>query len=256
VSRLIERTAVHEARVAVRRSGRFLALSADYAAASRVVGGLAAGAVGVAPPVDPAPFHPVDPAPLRGRLGLPPGPVVGFVGRLVPEKGLPVLLEAMRLVRRTHPDARLVIAGEGRAVAGGGIADDLEAAVRGEGWVTFTGFLPQDDLPAFYAMCDVLALPSVDPLEAYGIVQVEAMLCGTPVVASDMPGVRIPVTVTGMGRLAPPGDGPTLAVRLREVLDDPAGTIVPRERLARLLSPEIPLRALASAVAEAAARTA
>jgi len=253
VSKLIERAAAREARAAVRRSGRFLALSEDYAAASRVVGDLAGGAVGVAPPVDPGPFHPVDPAPLRARLGLPPGPVVGFVGRLVPEKGLPVLLEAMRAVRRAHPGARLVIAGEGRSVAGGGIADDLEAAAHGEDWVTFTGFLPQEDLPAFYAMCDVLALPSIDPLEAYGIVQVEAMLCGTPVVASDMPGVRIPVGLTGMGRLAPPGDAEGLAARLGEVLADPAAFAVARERVAELLSPGIPLDALATAVAAAAA---
>ena len=68
--------------------------------------------------------------------------------------------------------------------------------------IIFTGYLEKNDLNKFYSMIDVLVLPSIDPLEAFGMVQVEAMLCGTPVVASDMPGVREVVKSTGYGLLS------------------------------------------------------
>ena len=68
--------------------------------------------------------------------------------------------------------AELVIAGEGDAVAGGGLGAELCALLADEPWVRFTGHLDDDALPAFYSAMDVLALPSIDPLEAYGMVQV------------------------------------------------------------------------------------
>ena len=70
-------------------------------------------------------------------------------------------------------------------------------------------------------MIDVLVLPSVDPLEAFGMVQIEAMLCGTPVVASDMPGVRVVIRKTGYGRLSNVRDSQDIADKLIEVLDNP-----------------------------------
>ena len=65
--------------------------------------------------------------------------------------------------------------------------------------VLFLGELHGGQLSNFYSMCDVLTLPSVNSTESFGMVQVEAMLCGTPVVASDIPGVREATRVTGMG---------------------------------------------------------
>ena len=172
-----------------------------------MVGRYADRAIEVRPPIDVAAFAKVDRAArVRGSGSTRPAHVVGFVGRLVAEKGIPVLAEAMRRVRDVVAGAELVVAGEGDAVAGGGLGAELRALLADEPWVRFTGHLDDEDLPAFYSAIDVLALPSIDPLEAYGMVQVEAMLCGTPVVASDMPGVRVPIARTGMGRLAPPGD--------------------------------------------------
>jgi len=120
--------------------------------------------------------------------------------------------------------------------------------------VRFTGFLSDADLRAFYAMCDVVALPSVDPLEAFGMVQVEAMLCGTPVVASDMPGVRFPVQATGMGALARPGDPASVAQGLRRVLADPGSFTRPRDEVVRTLDPAPALEAFAGLVAATARR--
>jgi glycosyltransferase involved in cell wall biosynthesis len=246
-ARAIERLAHASARSAVRRSLAYAALSEEYARASRVVGDIERPVVGVLPPVQPERFVPVDSGALRDRLGLPAqARLVGFVGRLVPEKGIPVLMDAVARVRERAPDVRLVIAGDGDTVAGGGLGPALRARAGADQGIIFTGFLPDDDLSAFYSMVDVLALPSIDPLEAYGMVQVEAMLCGTPVVASDMPGVRIPVTRTGMGLLAKPGDAEALAVSLRRVLDAPDDYAVRRDVIERELSPDEGVDALAS----------
>ncbi len=239
VGRIIERLAHSSARTTVARAPVYAALSEEYARASRIIGDLGRRVIEVPPPVHPDGFVPSDPSRLASRLGLEPGDrLVGFVGRLVPEKGLPVLLDAASLLRQTHPDVRVVIAGEGDSVAGGGLGAELRGRTRGDPSVMFTGFIPKADLPAFYSMLDVLALPSTDPLEAYGMVQVEAMLCGTPVVASDMPGVRIPIARTGMGKLAVPGDASSLAASLRAVLDDPGTYSVTRDVLLRKIDPD------------------
>ena len=88
------------------------------------------------------------------------------------------------------------------------------------------------DLAAFYAAIDCLALPSVNSTESFGLVQVEAMLCGTPVVASALPGVRQPVLVTGMGEIAPIGDAAGLAAALAKVLSDRERYLRPRVEIA------------------------
>jgi hypothetical protein len=66
-------------------------------------------------------------------------------------------------------------------------------------------------MPAFFAACDVVVVPSLNSTETFGLVQVEAMLCGTPSIASDLPGVRRPPRMTGMGEVVPIGDSSALA---------------------------------------------
>jgi glycosyltransferase involved in cell wall biosynthesis len=91
-------------------------------------------------------------------------------------------------------------------------------------------------MPAFYAACDLTVLPSTNRTEAFGLVQLESMLCGTPVVASDSPGVRVPVTTTGMGRLALPRDATSLAEAISEVIESRASYVKPRAEIASLFS--------------------
>jgi glycosyltransferase involved in cell wall biosynthesis len=83
------------------------------------------------------------------------------------------------------------------------------------------GYLSNDELARFYAACDVLVLPSTDWTESFGMVQIEAMMRGTPVVASDLPGVSDPITKTGYGKLAQPGSAGDLASMIVEVLSYP-----------------------------------
>jgi glycosyltransferase involved in cell wall biosynthesis len=90
------------------------------------------------------------------------------------------------------------------------------------GWHwTFLGILPPAELTAFYQLCELTVLPSTNSTESFGIVQVESMACGTPVVASDIPGVREPIKLTHMGRLAAPADVNSLASAIIAVLSRP-----------------------------------
>jgi glycogen(starch) synthase len=110
--------------------------------------------------------------------------IVFFVGRLVREKGVEVLIDALPEVLATHPEVRAVI-------AGGGSWGDLaaRAASRGVGQkVTFAGFVPEEDLPRLYAVSDLAVFPSL--YEPFGIVAIEAMAAGVPVVTSDIGGFR------------------------------------------------------------------
>ncbi|MEO6324393.1 MAG: glycosyltransferase, partial [Thermoanaerobaculia bacterium] len=88
--------------------------------------------------------------------------------------------------------------------------------------VALAGTLPESRMSDFYHAVNVLALPSVNRTESFGLVQVEALRCGVPVVASDLPGVRTVVSATGAGRLVPPGDAAALTEALAEVLSEPA----------------------------------
>src|SRR6185295_14853886 len=86
----------------------------------------------------------------------------------------------------------------------------------------------------FYAACDLLALPS--DTECFALVQVEAMLCGTPVVMTDIPGGRVPVQLTGMGKLVPRDDWQALGEGIVEVLSNRDRFVKPAEEIARHFS--------------------
>jgi glycosyltransferase involved in cell wall biosynthesis len=101
-------------------------------------------------------------------------------------------------------------------------ANRLQPMIRalGDHW-TFLGILPPAELSAFYRQCELTVLPSTNSTESFGIVQVESMSCGTPVAASDLPGVRQPVKMTGMGVVVPPANAHALAQAIIEVLNHP-----------------------------------
>ena len=158
----------------------------------------------------------------RARVGLQPGQrVIGMAARLATEKGAEVLARAMPMVLEKCPQARVLYVGQHQDVMGEeAYARRIQSLLDslGDRW-TFLGVLPAGELGAFYAACDVTVLPSLNRTESFGMVQVESMVCGTPVVASDIPGVRQPTMMTGMGRTAAAGDSTALAQALLEVLE-------------------------------------
>lgn len=143
---------------------------------------------------------------------------VGFMGRIVPDKGIEYLVQGFQ--RIADPHDRLLLAGQYDAVAGGSNIDELRRLVGGDDRVVFLGLLDRVGTSDFYASIDTFALTSV--AESFGIVQAEAMMCGLPVVGSDLPGGRVPVRQTGFGRLTKPGDVGAIAAALVELRDFPA----------------------------------
>ena len=151
---------------------------------------------------------------LRERLG---GfdPLLLSVGRLLPQKGLDLLIDAVARLAADHPCLGVAIVGTGR------MRGALEADVRRRGLekrVVFTGFLEESLLPAAYSSADLFVLPSV--WEVFGIVLLEAMGCGLPCVASDAGGIPEVVAEGGTGLLFPVRDPAALASRLRILVED------------------------------------
>jgi glycosyltransferase involved in cell wall biosynthesis len=139
--------------------------------------------------------------------------VLGLAGRVASEKGYEYLAQALPLVWEKYPTARVVHAGSWKGVIGEeAYLAKVEAMIRpfGDKWKSL-GFLSDEEFMRFFAACDVLVFSSLNATESFGIVQIEAMSKGTPVVASDLPGVRQPVLQTGMGRIVPVRDPAALA---------------------------------------------
>ncbi len=171
-------------------------------------------------------------------------PIIGMVARLATEKGVEILLDAFDIIRRQMPDARVLFAGPYKNVLGEEeYARRLQPrfAAAGPQW-TFTGSLHGQELSAFYSNCDVTVLPSLNSTESFGLVQVESMLCGTPSVCSNLPGVRVPVQTTGMGLVAPVGDARALANSIMEVCHNRPKYIRDRATISRHYSTEESVR--------------
>ncbi len=154
---------------------------------------------------------------LRGRLGLEAGasPFL-FVGRLVDQKGVPYLLDAIHLVAREHPAARFVIVGDGPMM---GPSMRRCAKLGLERSVTFAGRLPLEDLVTAYSIATAVVAPSL--WEGMPLVVMEANACGAPVIGSDIPGIRSLVDDGRTGLLVPPRRPDELARAISSVIEGP-----------------------------------
>jgi glycosyltransferase involved in cell wall biosynthesis len=101
----------------------------------------------------------------------------------------------------------------------------------------FLGTLDMQQMAAFYPNIDLLVVPSTNSTETFGFVQIEAMMIGKPAVAADLPGVRQPTQLSGMGRVSPVGDAAALAANILEVLDHPKNYRGDAQELRRRFSP-------------------
>jgi glycosyltransferase involved in cell wall biosynthesis len=198
-------------RTAMARAYAVAVSSDDYGKHSRLATALEAKSVSIAPPaLDRSGGNPT----YRGGAGF----HVGFLGRIVQEKGLEYLVDGF--LAMAEPEDRLLIAGDYEKVAGGSVIDNVRAHAMGDDRVQLLGFLPDSALADFYASLDVFALPSVNSYEAFGIVQVEAMLAGVPALASDLPGVRVPVQRTKFGVVVSRKDAMAIERGLRALKDN------------------------------------
>lgn len=139
---------------------------------------------------------------------------IGVAARLAEEKGIEYLLEAL-------PDipGKVVIAGPMEPVGEEEYKNKIMKLVeKCKNRVMFLGTIDPEKMGGFYKLIDVLVLPSVNSTEAFGMVQVEAMMCGVPVVASDLPGVRVPIQKTGMGIVVPVKNSSAIAEATTKIL--------------------------------------
>jgi glycosyltransferase involved in cell wall biosynthesis len=173
-------------------------------------------------------------SPLRRGEGW--GPVIGFAARFAAEKGVEYLLAALPDLLAKFPRLKVLFAGPYQNVLGEEAYYHRLAPVieqYHDHW-EFLGTLSPAEMPAFFANCDVLVVPSINSTESFGLVQVEAMLSGTPVVASNLPGVRQPVRMTGMGEVVPIADAATLAEGITKVLQNKESYLRPRAEIEAL----------------------
>jgi glycosyltransferase involved in cell wall biosynthesis/SAM-dependent methyltransferase len=224
-------------RLAARRVDRVATHTDDYARHSRLLRDFPGKVEVTPPPIDVPLVDPLRARDLRLRLGagMDNPRCVGFVARLAAEKGVDTLLKALPMVEAALGPTRLLMVGEcDRVIGEGACLRGLAPLIRAQGdRVRLLGVLPPEEMADFYAACDATALPSRNATESFGMVQVESMLCGTPVVASDLPGVRAPVRTTGMGRIVPVGDPRALGEALVDVLSHPERFRRPREEIER-----------------------
>jgi glycosyltransferase involved in cell wall biosynthesis len=153
------------------------------------------------------------------------GPVIGLAARFASEKGVEVLLSALPRILEVYPNALVEFAGPYKRILGeesyfDRLAPTIDRFMEQGAW-HFTGELNPKEMAAYYPNLDALVLPSLNSTEAFGLVQIEAMMNGVPCVASDLPGVRQPVRLHTMGEIIPIGDAQALAERVIEVLKSP-----------------------------------
>jgi glycosyltransferase involved in cell wall biosynthesis len=150
--------------------------------------------------------------------------IIGMVARLASEKGVEYLVAAMPNILQVFEDSQVVFVGNYQDVIGeSAYKEKVMPMIRklGDRW-KFLGIISDIEKSAFYNICDVLVLPSINSTESLGMVQVEGMICGVSVVATDLPGVRRPVQSTGMGKIVPIKNSQALAKGIIEVLQSSA----------------------------------
>lgn len=223
VQRLVESIARASQNFALDRAARVVTYTEDYARHTDPLAERPERVGWILPPVpDPEPSA-LSREESRARWGIRGTPVLLFLGRFAEEKGLPILLTAFEGVRLRYPEATLVLAGEKDAVPGESVGARLAPLLADPAsGIVATGLVPPERVAELFAAADALVLPSINSTESFGLCQVEGMLCGLPSVASDLPGVRQPVRITGMGEVARIGDAADLAEKLLRVLGSPA----------------------------------
>lgn len=176
----------------------------------------------IPPPVELPDYRSADVQAFRAKHQLGEEPVIGIICRLAAEKGVEVLLKALPLVRQAFPNVRVLHAGQYENIIG----EEAYAARLAPLFAQYKdhyhllGNIEGAELSAFYNSLDCLCVPSLNSTESFGLVQIEAMQTGVPVAACALPGVRQPVTMTGMGKVTAVSDHNALAEAIIKILRD------------------------------------
>lgn len=229
-NRIIQTTMFHFYRYMAKRAAQLIGYSGDYAQNSYYLKPYLDKTTIIYPPVK-IPEPDMDAASaLRAEWQNGDGPIIGYGHRFVQEKRPDLLLNALALINQHYPNARVVFAGE-YDIPYEDTWQRLQPLVQKyRDQLIFLGLIKdRQKLANFFAACDVVVLPS--DTECFALAQVEAMLCGTPMVMTDIPGGRVPVRVTGMGKLAEPGNAQAIGQAVVDILDEPQAYTFPRQHI-------------------------
>jgi len=143
--------------------------------------------------------------------------IILYLGALEPYKGVDVLIKSMPKIIKQIQDVKLIIAGTGK------MDDELKNLankLKVERYIQFVGFVKESLKPFYYKSAEIFVLPSISRLECFGIVNLEAMACGTPVIASRITGIPEIVENGKNGLLVPPKDSEALADAIIYLLEN------------------------------------
>lgn len=146
---------------------------------------------------------------------------IGYVGRIAKEKGIEYLVQSINQLSTYNKKVILVFAGpHGKDVSGEDVYYRYIISLLRINKIKykFLGNLSINELSAFYKAIDILVLPSINRTEAFGMVQAEAMVSGTPVIATNLPGVRIPIRMTKMGLIVEPRNPEKIKQAIFEII--------------------------------------
>lgn len=213
-----------------KRADRLIAYSQDYADHSYYLHDYMDKVKVISPPIIIPDPDPTKSAELRATWSPDGGPILGFAGRFVKEKRPDLAIKALEVVKQTYPNVKLVFAGQ-HEIAYEDTWEQAQDLVNTYAeHLIFLGELDDPHaLANYYAALDALVLTS--DTECFALVQVEAMLCGTPVIMTDTPGGRVPVQTTGMGKLAPMGDATAIGQTIVEVLQQREAYLKPKAEI-------------------------
>ncbi len=238
LNRVIDRAVFASNWLAGKFANRIVAYTEDYARNSPLLSQFKDKIVVIYPPVIMPPPEATAVTALKTKYADGKA-VVGFAARFAEEKGVNYLIDSLPFVRAKIPNVKYLLAGEYQNVIGENVWARLQPHIeKNRLYLEFLGQLPNRAMGNFFGACDVLTVPSINSTESFGLVQIEAMLSGCPVVASDLPGVREPVRVTGMGEIVPIRDARALAEGIVRVLQNRAQYIRPRQEIAALFALE------------------
>lgn len=234
-NRFIQNTMFAMYKFMAKRAARLIAYSQDYADHSYYLKPFKKKVTPIYPPIhmpEPNLEHAKE---LRASWSKDGGPIIGFSGRFVEEKRPDLLLRALEVVNQHYPNARVVFCGEYEIAYEDTWERHQDLVKQYREQLIFLGLKNDMQYMAdFYAACDVLALTSDS--ECFALVQVEAMLSGTPVVMTNTPGGRVPVRETGMGKLADVGDWQSIGQALVDVIREHERYVKQREEIEAVFS--------------------
>ncbi len=218
-NRIIQKVMFWIYKTVAKAAPRIVAYTEDYADNSYYLQPFREKVQVIHPPITMPPPDLNRAAQLRAEWSHNGGPIIGYAGRFVQEKRPDLLIRSLDIINQKYPDARIVFAGQYDIPYENTWQLYQPIVEKYRDQLIFLGL--KDDMQFmsdFFAACDVLALTSDS--ECFALVQVEAMLCGTPVVMTNTPGGRVPVQKTGMGALTEPGNYQHMGQTIVSVLDD------------------------------------